>query len=1044
MENKKYILSKNTLGERPAVMWGWMDKLDDEEIVYQIKAFKDAGIEEFYIHPGWTWEGDPYMSEGFLKQIKLAADTAESLGIHYSIYDECGWASGSCGGQLMEKYPENRMSMLFWETANVMAGCYMEQWFKGEVLAVQARYSDKLNHREDITDQVRIEVFGDKEGGRVFWKNDNCASATVWVFTKKYIEGFSATNYWRADAANKPGFIDSLNPDTFRKYFEMNHEKYRKILGDKFGTLIQHIFTDETPMGDWCGKNSRTYSAVLEDVFYKENGYHLRDHFIALTGLFDTDEDIKVRYDFHRTCTKQFCKSFLDQYVEWCRKNNLKLTGHMSGEGVLEYQTYQFGDFYETLSRFDVPGVDNILSKIYVDWDVWGWETKLLASVAKFAGKKRTMCETFSGSGWDLTLEDAKRIMNKLMTLGVTYTIYMTGFSSLNEGRKNFPIGYPPSHGFQNPLFKHYDMLSDYNAVRSSLMEKTMHLGSALILVPQIDAWSNLEKARSGSKLDCTWRECGLALQKRSVEHDMLFESIISDVQVEDGKIKLRGYTYDTLVVPYVTHSDQATLDKLAEFAKQGGRLVFVGRFPAMAADTSKKYNFAEICGLSEEGKNFFTTNEQDYGTMYEGNIMLVRWGDMNKIPKEQFRDEMSAFVRAGSTTDIIEAVDVPVGVTVSRRKAEGLNCGLIFNDTNETKTVKLRINSSDKLSVIEGTTIADLTAEDGIVTLEVAPHDMPIILLTAEGVTVEGLEKAEEKNNAAGESTTVVLDKNWNFTTERYNMLPVKMKFLELAEPCGKLDEELLKRAETASVQFATGEFPAGKGIEFGGGYAAFGRFEIADLPDYLEMFNEVVGDGEIWLNGKRVTGFRRVHEFGPKDSVADITDLAKVGLNTVVVISRVPSWGGPHGMPSIIVRGNFKLDGYKMVALDSRIEPRTYTAQGWRHYSGDSTFSTTFDLEQAAAKVSVEIDTKEVVEVIVNGVSAGRYCWRPYVADITKLCKQGENILELKFTTTMEAEMVIEEVELVSQGFSKFKDEASIKDAGLLSAPKLTIVKA
>ena len=429
---------------------------------------------------------------------------------------------------------------------------------------------------------------------------------------------------------------------------------------------------------------------------------------------------------------------------------------------------------------------------------------------------------------------------------------------------------------------------------------------------------------------------------------------------------------------------------------------------------------------------------------MYEGNVMLVRWGDMNKVPTDQFRDEISAFVRAGSATDILEAVEIPLGVTLSRRNAEGLNCGLVFNDTNETKTVKIRINSNDKLSLLEGTTIADLTAEDGIVTLEVAPHDMPIILLTAEGVTVEGLEKAEEKNNATGESTTVVLDKNWNFTTERYNMLPIKMKFLELAEPCGKLDAELLKRAETANVQFATGEFPAGNGIEFGGGYAAFGRFEITDLPDYLEMFNEVVGDGEIWLNGKRVTGFRRVHEFGPKDSVAEITDLAKVGLNTVVVISRVPVWGGPHGMPSIIVRGNFRLDGYKVVALDSKIEPRTYTAQGWRHYSGDSTFSTTFNLEQAAAKVSVEIDTKEVVEVIVNGVSAGRYCWKPYVADITKLCKQGENTLQLKFTTTMEAEMVIEEVELVAQGFSKFKDDASIKDAGLLSAPKLTIVKA
>ena len=48
MENKHYILSKNTLGERPAVMWGWMDKLDDEEkqMLYDITIIPKYSVKE--------------------------------------------------------------------------------------------------------------------------------------------------------------------------------------------------------------------------------------------------------------------------------------------------------------------------------------------------------------------------------------------------------------------------------------------------------------------------------------------------------------------------------------------------------------------------------------------------------------------------------------------------------------------------------------------------------------------------------------------------------------------------------------------------------------------------------------------------------------------------------------------------------------------------------------------------------------------------------------------------------------------------------------
>ena len=1041
MADIKYTLRKDGDGERPSVMWGWGDRLIPEEIVYQIEQFKKGGINEFFIHSGWTMEDEVYMSEQFMDKIQLASETAEKLGMHYSVYDECAWSSGVCGGQLIEQYPEYRMRIMRWFKQAVVSGGPAEIWYRGEVLGVQVQYADKARQREDITDKVKIEVFGNNEGGRVIWTNDNCCSAIMWVFCKDYMDGLAAACQWRSDATFVKGFTDTLNPAAVRKFFEMNNEKYKARPGDKFGTHIRRLFTDETPLGARGDNTMRPFSAVMEEEFFKDHGYSVRDNLIALTEEYDTDEDLKVRYDYHKTLTRLFLESYLGQYSDWCHENNLLLTGHLSGKETLYHHSVHMGDFYEALAKFDIPGMDSILSKMVVDKDYYGIEARMVASVAKFSGKDKTMCETFSGSGWDLTLEDSKRVINKLMAKGITYIIYMTAAYSFNEGRKILPMVYPPSHGYNNPLFKHYPALTDYVAIRSSLVTQTKPRGTALILLPHVEGWVHLFQG-GGGKLNNGWRKCVIALQKHSIEYDMFFETLAKETEVKNGKLIVKGYEYDSIIVPYTRVSDQATLDMLEEFAKQGGRIVFAEKFPTVAADTSKKYDFTKICGLSEEGKNFFETDLQTYGVREEGNVQLIRFGEEGLFPKEQFWSDLSSFVKAGSAEEIIECDDLPIDVILSRREAEGLYCALVCNDSDETRTVTLRINSNDKITMLDGMKLKNVTAENGTLTLTIPAHEMPILMLTKEGVEIDGLEMAEEEPVVNGESKVIPLDNEWTFTTEKYNVLPLKLKYLANRTPCRTLEEELQKMAETADVPYATYEFPPKLGLEFGGGYAAYARFEVEEVPSYTELFNEVVDDGEIWVNGNLVSGFWKVHEVGPKDSVAEITPYIKKGTNVVIVISRLPKWRGPHGMPSVMVRGNFCVDGNDIVALTDKIKPSIYTAQGWRYYSGDSTYRTTFTLDTADfAKVTVEVPIKEVVEVIVNGVSAGTYYWKPYLADITKLCKQGENIIEFKVSSTYEPTMVLEEAVLLAQSFSEYLGEAKIKNAGITGEPTLTV---
>ena len=234
MDNIKYILRKDGDAERPCVLWAWLDRLQAEDIVYQIHKFKEAGIEEVYIEPVWMIEVDDYLSDFFMDMIKLAADTMESLGMKYSIYDDFDWPSGNCAGKLLEKYPFTRMTYLKWVRNTIQAGEPAEILFKGEFLAAQVEYTDKTKLRADITEQVTVESFADGTCGRVLWSNPECCAAIMWVFTKTCGEHIGATK-WSTFTNNTRGFTDSMNKEAIRLYLEMNHEVYRKKIGDKFG-----------------------------------------------------------------------------------------------------------------------------------------------------------------------------------------------------------------------------------------------------------------------------------------------------------------------------------------------------------------------------------------------------------------------------------------------------------------------------------------------------------------------------------------------------------------------------------------------------------------------------------------------------------------------------------------------------------------------------------------------------------------------------------------------------------------------------------------
>jgi hypothetical protein len=74
----------------------------------------------------------------------------------------------------------------------------------------------------------------------------------------------------------------------------------------------------------------------------------------------------------------------------------------------------------------------------------------------------------------------------------------------------------------------------------------------------------------------------------------------------------------------------------------------------------------------------------------------------------------------------------------------------------------------------------------------------------------------------------------------------------------------------------------------------------------------------------------------------------------------------------------------------------------KGYLTFGGDASYETSFAYN-GEKRLLLTVETKDTVEVLVNGVSAGvRFC-APYTFDLTALAKKGENALSLRVTTTL-----------------------------------------
>lgn len=926
----------------PLSFWsfnGDMDKKRIEEQVYQLYEQRFSG---FFIHARAGLRLD-YMSTEWFAACATAIATAEKLGMNVWLYDEDGWPSGFGGGEVCALGEDYQAKQLEFSTADTS---------KERLLGV---------YRKKGNAYFRIDPAHAKKGDLF------CHYVVV------------------------PHYVDLLNPAVTQVFIRSTHEKYAFHFGDKFGTVIKGIFTDEPQMV--CRS---PYSRFIFEEYKKRYKEDLLDDLWLLYINGEGYEKYRVRY--WQIVGELFANHFTKPIAEWCEKHHLDMTGHFGNEDGLCEQVRGNGDLMTHYSFMQRPGIDYLGRRLTTPVLM-----KQVADAADIGEKPMIMSESFGCSGWDVSFRELCWIAGWESAFGINNVVTHLSAYSIEGCRKR---DYPAFYSDQEPWWDRFRLVSERIAFINEIISRGESQRDILLLQPLNGMWCEsaveidpLPPARDISNQYRLTVEYLLDLQ---VNFTIVNDQLLNQFDCANGCFTLRDRRYHTVIVPQTKSIHKRTMERLADFAAAGGKVIFVNRLPELV-------NGVHDPSLSKQlGKLPYT-------------VLCNRRGLWEKY-----------FLRTGyhRTVEVLDGNGEHTAtglVTNVRRVKDGYYIYLFHPATDENKKVWLQIDTPCK---------AELLCEPHVT--RSLPMNMthdgksvcPLELEPMEGMLIRVYD-AENNLPAVIRPpllSTVRYLRDWQVKTDDVNALTVdrcdifidQKKVFSNVCPVGKMDDlyQQLFLAQKETAITATYRF-------YNDMSAVDGSVLLAAETRHMES---------IFVNGVDVT--KRVNGWWMDSSILtySIEDLLTDGMNRVDISFRMDQMRSLYScqgkfeteanrfsydveLESIYILGRFDVRSTAKPMHSKRMHivpaqtPNTFslcdatekqygdlTEQGLWFYRGNATFDTTVSYRSGQqAILSVGRLDAALADVKVNGHLVSHLYRAPLRVDLSEFLQDGENDLQI-----------------------------------------------
>ena len=945
-------------------LWTWNDMLTEEQIKSSLADLADQGVRQVWVHPR-PGLMTPYLGEEWFQMWKVTLDEAEKLDMNVWIYDENSYPSGFAGGLVPEVMPEARGK-----------GVHMSEVTKPDNLDdnVLFVYQMTENGFKNITKQVREGTSFPE--GRYLLATLKLASSGGW-FGGKY-------------------YVDVLHPGVTEKFIDITMEAYRDHFGKEFGKRIPGWFTDEPHLRPAGGLH---WSVNLQQDFKKKWGYDIAEH---LPSLVEPLGDYKkIRYHYQQFLLEEFISKWAEPCYDYCEKHNIDFTGHYWEHG---WPGASHGPDNMAMSAWQQrPGIDILMNEYREDVHAQfgnARSVKEIASVANQLGRTRTLCETYGAGGWDLRLEDMKRIGDWIYVLGVNTLNEHLTYVTIRGARKR---DHPQSFSYHTPWWEGYHKMTGYFTRLSAALSAGQQVNHILLLEPSTTAWM-YQPDPSGSKtlnsIGNSFQDMINELERQQVEYDLGCEDVINrhgSVKMEDSGANQRAdfivgkRAYQLVVLPpSMENITSTTMTLLEDYVNAGGKVLCCGEAPARVdgelsdrgikterltgwLNVSVEQAVQDMSHISRDGLAI-QRNPNDQGILFHHRRTLDD-GDILFLVNTSIDNASNGAVYS-STAQYVEKWDLETGQISS------------FPFTASGKGFKVDYN--------------------------IPPCGSLLLFFTSK--------PGEQANVKPAQITTIQPKADPSVRLVEPNVLT--LDYVDVSAGGEKIKNTYFYKAQQfifqkngmdnnpwdSSVQFRdeliSKTFPAESGFE------ASYRFTIEDkIPDQLWMVIERADLYSLTCNDQTVSPIPGEWWLDKAFGKIDISKTARKGENIFTI--KASPMTIYHELESAYVLGHFSLKavdkGFTIVETKpitlTQAEDQGWDKQGYPFYAAGVTYTETFDVAKTEGQFKVRLTNwyGSVAKVTVNDQLAGYIAYQPWDCDVTEWIKPGSNKVEVTVIGTL-----------------------------------------
>lgn len=947
---------------RGAPFWAWNDKLDKNDLLWQIEQFGKMGLGGFHMHVRSGLE-TPYLSDEFMELIRACVDKAEQKGMKAYLYDEDRWPSGAAGG-IVTKNHEFRQRLVIFTQDLEKFGLKIKTGGKCENSGVNttsflhpvllAAYDVKIDDDGFLTGYARVPA-------------DKIVCGTKW-FAVAVTMGDSG---W----FNGQAYIDTLSKEAMAEFIRVTYETYFDKVGSKFGSTVPSVFTDEPQVGRSgtleyaTGNNdvSNPWTPSFPEKFREKYGMELLDRFPEI--IWDRrNEPATVRYYFHDLICELFTEAFSDQCGKWCGEHGIALTGHMLHEETLKSQTAFIGEAMRAYRGFQIPGID-----ILCDATEFSTAKQCQSAVNQY-GREAMTSELYGVTGWDFDFRGHKFQGDWQAAMGVTLRVPHLSWVSMKGSAKR---DYPASISYQSEWFKNYSYVENHFARVNTAMTRGVPDVKVAVIHPIESYWlaygPNDTGAEKRAQLQNNFDNVRDWLLFGTVDFDYISESLLPSLYrgSKGARLGVGKMNYSAVVVAGMDTLRSSTVEILEDFMRNGGKVVFLGEKPrcvdAVLSDkadalyaAASKPAFTET-GLLDELKPFRDIEiRKDNGEKADEYIYRKRidgkteWIFIARGKKHAMKARDEGHNSCNNLFITVKGIKKPVVYDTLSGKTEQPEYRYVCGNTE----IKRKLYRFDSL----------LLRLDDVSGLEEAACVKKDAVRLADRI----LEIKEPVKFRTGEKNVLVLDMpQWSEDGINYNPAEEILRIdLALRQKYG------YPKADGCDVQpWVIGETVPEKSV-----YLKF-TVDSKIAPAVKLAFEEAE---KVWLNGSEIKIVKDGYFTDKRIYTAKIGRLKK-GLNTLVVKAPL---GKRISLENLFLLGDFGVS-VKGASAVVTAKPRelsfgSLTGQGYPFYGADVTYEIPFECGRSDLKITASLFAAALLTVKLDGKEAGNIAWCPYSLEI------------------------------------------------------------